>query len=165
MRTTRWLVPAVALLAAALALGAIACKEDKKDNGGAPTATAANGGEKTATPAAGQTPSASADTVVVTGGVLTDADGMTLYTFDNDGPGVSNCGADCTSTWPPLTVDGEPTAGDGVTGTLGTIVRDDGSTQVTLDGQPLYHYAGDSAPGDKNGDGIGGIWHIVSAGT
>jgi predicted lipoprotein with Yx(FWY)xxD motif len=81
---------------------------------------------------------------------------MTVYTFTHDtkGSGTSACTAGCLQRWPALTVPSgtTPTAGDGVTGTLGTITRpDDGSTQVTYNGLPLYFFSGDAAPGDANG--------------
>ena len=60
---------------------------------------------------------------------------------------------------------GPATAGSGVTGTLGTITRPDGSTQAAYDGHPLYTYAGDSAPGQAKGNGLnvsGGVWHEVT---
>jgi predicted lipoprotein with Yx(FWY)xxD motif len=62
-------------------------------------------------------------------------------------------------------VKGPVTAGPGVTGTLGTIKRADGSTQATYDGHPLYTYVGDSAPGQAHGNGLnlnGGLWHEVT---
>lgn len=173
MRKT-WLLLGVTLLGAMLALGAVACGDDKKDDNGGKTPQAA-----TATEAAGQpteadatepaddgTPSAESATVIATenavlGVLLTDSDGNTLYAFDNDSAGTSACGDSCVGTWPPYTIDGEPTAGDGASGTLGTIERDDGSTQVTYDNKPLYFFSGDNAPGDTNGDGLLGLWHVV----
>lgn len=44
---------------------------------------------------------------------------------------------------------------------LGTIQRDDGSTQVTLNGWPLYYFAADAAPGDANGEGVAGAWFVA----
>lgn len=98
------------------------------------------------------------------GAHLVDGAGLTLYLFDNDEPGVSNCTDDCLASWPPLTVDGDPAVGDGVDGALvGTIEReDDGSTQVTYDGMPLYFWAGDAAPGDVNGQGVNDVWWVVA---
>jgi predicted lipoprotein with Yx(FWY)xxD motif len=98
------------------------------------------------------------------GTTLVGPDGMTLYIFTNDTDGVSNCSGDCATNWPPLVVtdDDELAAGDGVTGELDTIERDDGSLQVTYDGAPLYYFAGDSAAGDSNGEGVGGVWFIAS---
>ncbi|MPZ99844.1 MAG: hypothetical protein GEU80_11015 [Dehalococcoidia bacterium] len=97
------------------------------------------------------------------GGFLVGPDGMTLYVFSNDTAGVSNCTGDCAVNWPPLTATGEPTAGDGVEGTLATIERDDGTTQVTLDSQPLYYWINDEAEGDATGQGVGGVWFVVEA--
>jgi predicted lipoprotein with Yx(FWY)xxD motif len=98
------------------------------------------------------------------GSFLTDAEGKTLYLFTNDSEGQSTCTGDCAVTYPPLTVEGEAeaVAGDGVSGELGTITRDDGSLQVTIAGHPLYYYAADQEPGDTTGHGVGGIWFAVS---
>ena len=88
---------------------------------------------------------------------------MALYTFDRDEAGSSACSDDCAAAWPPLTVESgaAPAGGPGVTGELGTIERDDGGTQVTYEGAPLYYYAGDSELYDVNGDGAGGVWHLA----
>lgn len=107
---------------------------------------------------------AAANTQVVAGRVIAahgtllvaTSNDMTLYTFDKDvaGSGVSNCTGGCLTTWPALTVTAgdTPTGGAGVTGTLGTITRtDNGATQVTYDGKPLYFFHNDQAPGDTNG--------------
>jgi predicted lipoprotein with Yx(FWY)xxD motif len=97
------------------------------------------------------------------GEVLTDADGLTLYTFANDtaDSGTSACTGGCLNAWPAATADGEPTGPDELTGELGTITRDDGATQVTYKGLPLYRFANDAAPGDTNGDGVGGVWDVA----
>jgi predicted lipoprotein with Yx(FWY)xxD motif len=94
------------------------------------------------------------------GDTLTGAGGKTLYTNTKEKGGTIACTGACAGTWPPLT--GTATAGSGVTGTLGTITRPDGAVQVTYNGSPLYYYAGDSAAGQSNGQGIGGIWYIAS---
>jgi predicted lipoprotein with Yx(FWY)xxD motif len=94
--------------------------------------------------------------------VLTNAAGRTLYWFAPDTSTKSACYGECASYWPPVT--GPLTAGHGVHGTLGTIQRTDGSTQGTYNGHPLYTYAGDSAPGQANGNNLnlnGGLWHEV----
>lgn len=89
------------------------------------------------------------------GTVLVAANGFTVYTFTRDvkGSGTSACTGSCATTWPPLTVvaGATPTAGAGANGTLGTIIRDDGTLQVTYNGLPLYLFSGDTAPGDANG--------------
>jgi predicted lipoprotein with Yx(FWY)xxD motif len=97
------------------------------------------------------------------GEILTNAQGLTLYLFENDTGGTSTCTGDCAKTWPPLTTDGEPTAGEGADESLlGTTDRDDDTTQVTYDDQPLYTYSGDEEAGDTNGQGIGDRWYVVT---
>ena len=103
------------------------------------------------------------------GNVLVGPTGMTLYTFDNDEAGVSNCSGGCAANWPPLMGGYDPENGydvmqvEGV-GELGLIPREDssGGMQVTLDGMPLYYWIRDSVPGQTSGDGVGGNWHIVT---
>jgi predicted lipoprotein with Yx(FWY)xxD motif len=95
--------------------------------------------------------------------VLTDAHGYTLYWFAPDTPAKSACYGTCAVYWPPIT--GNPVAGPGVTGKLGSIKRSDGTTQVTYDRHPLYSYVGDSAPGQANGNAIdlnGGFWYEMA---
>jgi predicted lipoprotein with Yx(FWY)xxD motif len=98
------------------------------------------------------------------GTFLIDKDGNTLYFFSNDtAPGVSACEGDCLANWPPLTVpEGtQPVAGEGVTGVLGAVPMGDGNAWVTYDGRPLYYFAGDEAPGDTNGQGVGEVWYVA----
>lgn len=96
------------------------------------------------------------------GKFLVDEDGMTLYLFTNDTPGVSNCTGNCLTAWPPLLTVGSPRADDGVTGKLGTITRPDGALQVTYNDMPLYYYISDVNPGDTVGQGVGGVWFVVA---
>jgi predicted lipoprotein with Yx(FWY)xxD motif len=91
--------------------------------------------------------------------------GLSLYLFANDSDGVSNCSGQCLTNWPALTVpEGQdPTAVASATGALGVITRgDDGTFQVTYNGLPLYYFAGDSLPGETNGDGVGGVWSLAT---
>lgn len=109
-----------------------------------------------------------ASATVDLGEILVDGDGMTLYLFEPDEQGPSTCYDDCEANWPPLVTDGEPAAGDGADpDLLGTTDRDDGTTQVTYDGWPLYHWAGDEAEGDTNGQGVQDVWWVLdpAAGT
>lgn len=99
------------------------------------------------------------------GMILTDADGRTLYAFTKDTPEKSACSGDCAATWPALTVASgqQASAGDGATGeSIHNITRDDGATQVSYGGHPLYYYAADTAAGDTNGQGAGGIWFALT---
>jgi predicted lipoprotein with Yx(FWY)xxD motif len=96
------------------------------------------------------------------GELLVDGEGATLYLFVPDAQGASTCYDACADNWPALV--GEVSAGDGVDGgLLGSVARDDGSQQVTYNGWPLYYFAGDSAPGDTNGQGLNEVWFVVSA--
>jgi len=97
------------------------------------------------------------------GTVLVDGTGRTLYLFENDTSSSSTCTGSCATTWPALPTSGSPTAaGKATTSMLATTTRDDGTTQVTYNGHPLYLYSGDTAPGDANGESIGGIWFAVT---
>ena len=93
-----------------------------------------------------------------------NAQGFTLYSFAPDTATASKCTGACAQIWPPVT--GPAAAGQGVSGTLGTITRSDGSKQTTYDGHPVYTYTADSGPGQANGNGLnvdGGVWHEVTA--
>jgi predicted lipoprotein with Yx(FWY)xxD motif len=101
------------------------------------------------------------------GSVLTDSSGKTLYMLSSDTTKSTTCNGGCLGIWAPVAApsSGTPSAGSGVTGTLGTFSR--GSTkQVTISGHQLYTYAGDSGPGATTGQGIntyGGTWSALSA--
>jgi predicted lipoprotein with Yx(FWY)xxD motif len=99
------------------------------------------------------------------GKFLTGEDGKTLYLFTPDTATASNCNAGCIESWPAFTVESDETVkgGDGVTGTFGTIKRQDGTMQVTYAGHPLYYYGADKAAGDTNGEGLFDKWYLVGA--
>jgi predicted lipoprotein with Yx(FWY)xxD motif len=97
------------------------------------------------------------------GQYITESAGMTLYTFAADTPGTSNCYDRCATAWPPLLVADEAdlTAGDGIPGEFGTTEREDGASQVTYNGWPLYYWANDEAPGDTKGHNVNNVWAVV----
>jgi predicted lipoprotein with Yx(FWY)xxD motif len=97
------------------------------------------------------------------GSFLVGEGGMTLYVFQRDSTNTSACDGDCATNWPPLTVPGDqpPEADDAITGTLTVFTRSDGSHQVAYNGQPLYYFVGDSAPGDTNGQGLNDVWFVA----
>src|SRR5579875_2513015 len=98
------------------------------------------------------------------GKVLATSKGMTLYLYTPDPKGKSVCNGECASAWPPLMTTGKPRAGAGVNAKLlGTTKRSNGKLQVTYAGHPLYRYVGDSKSGQVTGEGISGIWYVVSA--
>src|ERR1700747_1970666 len=70
------------------------------------------------------------------GSVLTDAKGMSLYTFDKDSGGKSACNGPCATNWPALKAEASDKADGGYT----IIARDDGSKQWAYKGQPLYTF-------------------------
>lgn len=96
------------------------------------------------------------------GKFLTDAKGMTLYVFRKDSPGKSACAGPCVEKW-PLYSRGKVAVPEGVNaGDFGTITRQDGKAQSTYKGWPLYYFAGDKAPGDVKGQGLGNAWFVVN---
>lgn len=90
-------------------------------------------------------------------GVATDANGMTLYTFDKDSAGTPTCYDACAANWPPYLVARYATMGEGWT----QVQRTDGTRQWAVGDKPTYLFSGDSAAGDMAGDGINGVWHAV----
>ncbi|MDP2881451.1 MAG: hypothetical protein Q8N89_07710 [Azonexus sp.] len=96
---------------------------------------------------------------MVSDGMLTGSNGMTLYTFDKDaaGSGKSMCNGPCATNWPPLMVmDGDMASGD-----YSIVMRDDGKKQWAFKGKPLYFWANDQKVGDKTGDGFNKVWHVA----
>ncbi|HSW17975.1 MAG TPA: hypothetical protein VLJ86_12165 [Ramlibacter sp.] len=92
-------------------------------------------------------------------GVLVNATGMTLYTFDPDpaGAGKSACNGACATNWPPLAA----SATDKAEAPWSVIARDDGARQWAYKGKPLYSWIKDSKAGDRTGDGVNGVWHVA----
>lgn len=126
---------------------------------------AAAGYHAAANPAASSASGSAVKAATINGAtVLTNAHGRTLYWFAPDTMTTSHCNGTCAQFWPP--VHGPVTAGPGVTGKVGTIIRADGAIQATYHGHPLYTYVADTAPGQAKGNGLnvsGGIWHEVTA--
>jgi predicted lipoprotein with Yx(FWY)xxD motif len=138
----------------------------------APTAVATS--PRTANPTATPAPPAPATgtatalrSVGALGQILVGANSRTLYLFLGDARGTSTCNGSCAQNWPPLTTSGAPRATAAISQSLlGTTKRQDGTTQVTYNGHPLYYFIADSAPGMANGEGIdafGARWEVVSA--
>lgn len=94
--------------------------------------------------------------------VLANLKGHTLYGLSAETHGRFICTRSCLADWHPLVVP----AGTKPKGpvTLGTIKRPEGKTQVTFKGRPLYAFAGDSKPGQANGEGFKdvGTWHAAT---
>jgi len=95
---------------------------------------------------------------VVRDGIVTDPAGRTLYVFDKDEALKSHCEGGCLTAWPAYVADSQP----GATVSSAAKRFEQGQRQQwAWKGKPLYYFAGDAKPGDRNGDGSGGVWHVV----
>jgi predicted lipoprotein with Yx(FWY)xxD motif len=167
---TRIIRPAALMAIGALLVAACssAATPSPAPTAAAPTATATV--EATATPGASPTETTGGTTYTVNmstdatlGNYLTGEDGKTLYVKMGDSTSAPNCTGACLTNWPPFTLDTGETvvAGAGVTGTLATFTRPEG-TQVSYNGAPLYYFKNDTAAGDTKGQGAGGVWSVAS---
>jgi predicted lipoprotein with Yx(FWY)xxD motif len=167
VRTRRTRVLLIAAPAALVLAGAAACGSSASASSG--TAAVTSSAVTSSSPAAAA--AASSVGLEVTsnsslGQIVTTGSGMTVYRYDADSanPSKSNCSGGCASAWPPVLVTGS--AMPKVTGVSSSLVseitRADGTKQLTLDGWPLYTYAGDSSAGAITGQGSGGSWWAVT---
>jgi predicted lipoprotein with Yx(FWY)xxD motif len=92
-------------------------------------------------------------------GILVDAHGMTVYTFDKDvaGSGKSACAGQCAENWPAVKAGDAP-----LSEPYSTIVRDDGTKQLAYHGKPLYTFVKDKKAGEREGDKKMNVWHVVT---
>jgi predicted lipoprotein with Yx(FWY)xxD motif len=98
-----------------------------------------------------------AEPAKIAGGMWTDAKGMTLYIFDKDEAGKSNCYDKCATNWPPLKAGADAKAD----GDWTVVERTDGTKMWAYKGHPLYSFIGDKKAGDVAGDGKAGVWHVA----
>lgn len=159
---------------AALALVTAGCNSS---SGGTPAAAGTATTSSTAMATASATPGSTAsDSTAASGSTLmlktdkgsagiwlTDSAGRTLYLYTQDKGTTSECYGACAKAWPPLLTTGPVTISGQYTvqSDLGTASRTDGTKQVTYGGHPLYYYAGDTAPGQTKGQGVGGVWFLI----
>ncbi|MET0866007.1 MAG: hypothetical protein ABWZ98_16875 [Nakamurella sp.] len=162
------------LIAAPIALAACGlflagCGQASQIPGSPAISPAAAVAASSATPAATTAKAAEVAPVAVAqagtlGQVLVGANGNTLYAFTKDVDGVSTCFDACAAAWPAVTVTAGFTPPAGIDpGLVTTIDRPDGSKQLKVGKWPLYFYAGDGAPGETNGQGVGGVWFAEAA--
>ncbi|WP_353827235.1 COG4315 family predicted lipoprotein [Agromyces sp. SYSU T0242] len=164
-----------AAVAAAALLGLAGCSTG--DDGGPTSSSVESSGsasdeataEDTATPDASDDDGSSGVTGLATaetdlGTIVVDADGNTVYQFDSDTQGgdASTCEGQCADNWPPVHGDDGEVELDGVTGEVGSITGIDGEAQLTLDGWPLYYFAGDATAGDTAGQGVNDVWWVLT---
>jgi predicted lipoprotein with Yx(FWY)xxD motif len=101
---------------------------------------------------------ADSDVLKKVDGILVNAAGMTVYTFDNDaaGSGKSTCNGPCAGLWPPVAANADQLAAP-----YSTVARDDGTRQLAYKGKPIYRYAADQKAGERSGDNFKNVWHVV----
>jgi predicted lipoprotein with Yx(FWY)xxD motif len=159
----RFLIFPIALLAA---LALAACGSDSSST--TDSTTAASASSSSGSSGGGSAAVDLADNSTLGTEILVDAGGNTLYMFEkDDSADESYCYDACAKAWPPLTSEGAASAGSGLDSSqLTTFQRDDGSTQLAYAGHPLYTYAGDTSPGDANGndlDQFGATWYALDS--
>ena len=158
--------------ATAVAVLAIAGCGDDDDSGDSASGGAATAAEAATTgepPAAQSPPPAATGTTVKVadsdyGRILFDDTDQAIYLFDKEGSAKSECYGECADAWPPVLTEGSPRAGAGTEqALLGTTKRDDGTTQVTYDGHPLYYYVDDpkGVVLCHDVEEFGGLWLVV----
>jgi predicted lipoprotein with Yx(FWY)xxD motif len=166
MRNPAWAGPAAGAALIAVALAVTACGAG---SGSSPGGAYGYGTQTTQATQAAPGSSSSVSTVALktettrAGTVLADHHGLTLYYYSADkrGSGKSVCTGGCATAWPPLAAPVKAPAGVRLPGPLGIITRPGGLRQVTINGFPIYLYAGDKAPGQETGNGMSGSWHVI----
>lgn len=145
-----------------LALAAVACTTGATGSAGSEASTPA--ASAAAVPDTGQALAAQSTSL---GTILVDGSGRTVYEFANDTNGASACTGGCAGNWPPVPAPATlPTSLPGVTGQLGATVSWLVPSWRVMAGHPLYTFAGDTGPGQTNGQGKtldGGLWSVASA--
>lgn len=142
--------------------------------GGATTTTPTSAAPATSAPAESSAPATSAPASMAAavlsvgqskaGQIVVADQGLSVYYFTKNtkDSGNSVCTGACLTSWPPVTSTTATPTVNGVTGKVGTIPTADGKMQVTINGMPIYYYSKDQAAGDINGQGVGGVWYLVS---
>lgn len=170
MRKTQLIaITAIGLLVVACGGGASPSASSAAPSSAAPSSAAPSSEAPESSAPASESPDGSAATgeAVVAAGesplgiILVDSEGRTLYMFKPDSAGRPTCYDACAENWPPLLTEDEPTAGNGIAAAIATVDRTDGGKQVKIGSWPLYYFAGDTEPGQTNGQGQGGNWFVV----
>ncbi len=157
---------AIAFASAALAVALAACGSATAGHAGSTSSTQASGKSQSSAITSDKTAAVvKAARSAKYGEILVDAQGFTLYRFTHDKTDDSVCtsAGSCDVEWPPVLLPAGATkavGGSGISG-LGTIRRSGGQPQVTYHGIPLYTFAGDTAPGQTNGQGVLGDWFVI----
>ncbi|MBM4634761.1 hypothetical protein GS482_22630 [Rhodococcus hoagii] len=146
----------ISLSAVAVGAALVGCS-DSDDSGPVPSTTTM----PSTVPAAGPVLTTGESSI---GQIVVNVDNMTVYAYDRDEPGTnaSACDAVCLQMWPPVTTDESRPEIAGVSGVIGTIPGPQGGKQVTVNGMPLYLFAGDPRPGSVAGQGMDNLWWALN---
>jgi predicted lipoprotein with Yx(FWY)xxD motif len=166
-RTAKFRIGGVAALATAALIIAGCGSSSSSSSTPAAAAPAANTSTASTTSSAAAATGITLKTAKGSGGThLAGPNGHALYLWVADSGGKSACSGSCAKAWPPLLTKGKPAAGTGVDASdLGTVMRSDGSEQVTYKGHPLYYFVADTSAGSTKGqgsDGFGAKWWLIA---
>jgi predicted lipoprotein with Yx(FWY)xxD motif len=150
-------------LFAGAALGAIALAACGSGSGGGYGSSAASPAPTTSAPAAARMVAVKTGTTAL-GPVLVDNTGRTLYGDTADMNGTPSCVGACASVWPPVIVNGTTVPSGLDTKIFSVVARPDGTDQLVAGKWPLYRFAGDTNPGDTNGQGSEGFFVATPSG-
>jgi predicted lipoprotein with Yx(FWY)xxD motif len=156
------------VIGVALVLAACGSSAKKTSSAASPPTTAGSSSTSASSSTTAASPSGGSAISTASsskGQILVDSHGKSLYVFDNDTASKIACTTGCVSLWPPLVVpngSSAPTV-SGVMAKVGTVMRPDGTTQLTSDGRPLYTFKLDTAAGQVRGDGFAKLWHVALA--
>ncbi|MHC6222472.1 COG4315 family predicted lipoprotein [Arthrobacter sp. MMS24-S77] len=157
------------VLALAIVLSACGGSPGTSTTSSSPASSSAAAPSPTATsPAPSSSASAAAydlETATSSAGqIVVAANGRSVYFFTKDvkDSGKSACTGGCATSWPAVTTTSSTPTAEDVSGTLGTIPTADGKMQITINGMPIYFFGQDKAAGDIKGQGVGGVWTLVS---
>ena len=171
MRNPGWAGPAAGTVLITVALAVTACGTGSGSSAGGAYGYG-NQATQAATPGGPASPSSVMTAALKTettraGTILANSHGLTLYYYSADkrGSGTSACTGGCATAWPPLAAPVKAPAGVRLPGPLGMITRTGGARQVTINGFPIYLYAGDKTPGQDTGNGLQGSWHVIKIHT
>jgi predicted lipoprotein with Yx(FWY)xxD motif len=140
--------------------GLTACGSDNSSAG----SSSSSSSSAAASPSTGAAAKLATASVAGLGNIVVDGNGRTVYVYDKDTAGKSNCEGGCLAKWPAVAAGAGTPQLTGIDASLvSTITRSDGSKQLAINGLPLYLFASDSQAGEAKGQAVGGIWWVVGA--
>jgi predicted lipoprotein with Yx(FWY)xxD motif len=156
MKTILWIIVAIIVIVGGLFIWSAAMAPT------VPVATSATQNATTTVPNSiiGSNLALSTGTSSTLGMFLIGYNGMPVYTSASDTAGTSTCYGQCATQWPPYVVSSSDDINNlqtGVTGTVGTITRTDGTLQLTYNGMPLYFFMDDTPSNPPTGQGVSGF--------